>query len=254
MSPTYHFVVDLARRYAPHGARLLDFGCGGGHIVELALAADFDAFGVDSFQGVWEQFAPERRENRIRSYVPGETMPFDDAQFDIIVSNQVFEHIEDLAPVAAELGRLLRPGGTLITVFPTREVLIEPHLKAPFVHWFTAGSAAQRAALTLCHALHLCNRPQQERSSWVSGEQRQLQQYTFYRRLPTVIDELRPWFGLQAREEPAFLRHRLALHPRLSAAARLPAIFDPLFAQVTFRLANAVLVFSRKAGEKAAAF
>jgi SAM-dependent methyltransferase len=186
MSQTYDFMVALARTYAPPPARLLDFGCGGGEIVDLASAAGFEAYGIDTFEDMWEQYeaAARGRGNRILRVPPGEPLPFEDGRFDLVVSNQVFEHISDLAPVGSELARLLRPGGTLITIFPTRKILIEPHLKAPFVHWFTPGSASQRAALRVSHALRLCNRPDQERQSWIRDEQGHLQKISSVERQP----------------------------------------------------------------------
>jgi SAM-dependent methyltransferase len=247
MSLTYDFVVSLARAYMPAPARLLDFGCGGGEILSMATAAGYDAFGVDSYQDHWQQYesAASRHGERILRVSPGMPLPFSGGAFDIVVSNQVFEHIRDLAPVAAELARLLRPSGMLITLFPTREVLVEPHLKAPFVHWFTPGSQWQRAALHVCHLLRLSSRPGQDRETWVSDGQRDLQHHIFYREAAAAIGVLAPWFELSARGEASFLRHRLSLHPRLTKAAGLPRGFDPLFAAATLRLANAVLVLKR---------
>ncbi|HQU05407.1 MAG TPA: hypothetical protein PLT25_11920, partial [Acidocella sp.] len=118
----------------------------------------------------------------------------------------------------------------------------------PLVHWFTPGSAPQRTALHVSHALKLCNRPNQERQSWVNEEQYNLQKHIFYRTAAAAIDVLNPWFDLWARDEAAFLRHRLALHPRLTKAAQLPRMLDPLLAQATLRLANAVLIFRCRAG------
>ncbi len=51
---------------------------------------------------------------------PGEKMPFADGAFDLIVSDYVFEHIEDAAGVATELQRLVRPGGWIIVRTPNR--------------------------------------------------------------------------------------------------------------------------------------
>jgi SAM-dependent methyltransferase len=39
--------------------------------------------------------------------------PADDASADLVVGNLVLEHIEDLAPVYAQIGRVLKPGGIL---------------------------------------------------------------------------------------------------------------------------------------------
>jgi SAM-dependent methyltransferase len=51
---------------------------------------------------------------------PGENLPFSDAQFDLIVSDFVFEHLEDPAKVTAELLRVLKPGGWVLARTPNK--------------------------------------------------------------------------------------------------------------------------------------
>jgi ubiquinone/menaquinone biosynthesis C-methylase UbiE len=52
---------------------------------------------------------------------PAESMPFDDASFDSIVSTLVLCSVEDPAAVAGELARLLRPGGRLLYLEHVRD-------------------------------------------------------------------------------------------------------------------------------------
>jgi SAM-dependent methyltransferase len=52
--------------------------------------------------------------------VPGKPLPIADGKFDLIVSDYVFEHVEDAQGVAKELQRLLRPGGWLVVRTPNR--------------------------------------------------------------------------------------------------------------------------------------
>ncbi len=47
-------------------------------------------------------------------------LPFDDSSFDIIVSDFAFEHIARPEAIAAELVRVLRPGGTICARTPNR--------------------------------------------------------------------------------------------------------------------------------------
>ncbi|RYY25566.1 MAG: class I SAM-dependent methyltransferase [Sphingomonadales bacterium] len=48
----------------------------------------------------------------------GRTLPFADASFDLIISDHVFEHLPDPAQSAAELDRVLKPGGWLCARTP----------------------------------------------------------------------------------------------------------------------------------------
>lgn len=45
-------------------------------------------------------------------------LSFDDASLDLIVSNDVFEHVPDVDAALAEAARVLRPGGTLLFSIP----------------------------------------------------------------------------------------------------------------------------------------
>ena len=45
-------------------------------------------------------------------------LPFDDESFDVVHSNQVFEHVHNLLGLMAECHRLLRPGGLLVAHVP----------------------------------------------------------------------------------------------------------------------------------------
>lgn len=51
---------------------------------------------------------------------PGEPLPFADDSFDLIVSNNVFEHVADAEQVAGELLRILKPGGVLCASTPNK--------------------------------------------------------------------------------------------------------------------------------------
>lgn len=50
----------------------------------------------------------------------GELLPFKDETFDLIVSDHVFEHIDDPVHVSRELSRILKPGGWICSRTPHR--------------------------------------------------------------------------------------------------------------------------------------
>ena len=68
----------------------------------------------------------------------GVRLPFEDATFDVVVSNHVVEHVGarmDQGLHLQEIARVLQPGGLGYIATPTRWAMIEPHFKVPIVSW-----------------------------------------------------------------------------------------------------------------------
>jgi SAM-dependent methyltransferase len=61
-------------------------------------------------------------------------LAFPDASFDVILSDQVLEHVNNLNDLVIEISRLTHDGGMGLHNFPARWCFIEPHL-FPFLHW-----------------------------------------------------------------------------------------------------------------------
>lgn len=117
------------------GARLLDVGCGSGHIA-AALAAlagpDGDVCAVD----VKDQRLT--RDGFSFHVVEGTSLPFEDGAFDVVVSNHVIEHVgehDDQLHHLREVRRVLAPGGVCYFAVPSRFVLVEPHVRLPLLSW-----------------------------------------------------------------------------------------------------------------------
>ncbi len=60
--------------------------------------------------------------------------PHSDGAMDLLVSNQVLEHVADIDHFMSETRRVLRPGGVAVHLFPSRHIWVEPHLHTPFAH------------------------------------------------------------------------------------------------------------------------
>jgi len=76
--------------------------------------------------------------------------PYPDAGLQIIVSNQVLEHVQEHAFVFQEIRRCLAPAGVSFHLFPLREQIFEFHAHMPIVHW--AADAGTRRSLMLLFA------------------------------------------------------------------------------------------------------
>jgi SAM-dependent methyltransferase len=80
----------------------------------------------------------------------GESLPFEDERFDLILSYDVFEHVLDLPVVLGECLRVLRPGGRLCALFPPYYGPRSHHLDfittLPFLHHLFSPSVLVEAA------------------------------------------------------------------------------------------------------------
>jgi 2-polyprenyl-3-methyl-5-hydroxy-6-metoxy-1,4-benzoquinol methylase len=71
-----------------------------------------------------------------------ERLPLDDAEFDVVVSIQVLEHLLDPAAGVRELGRVLRPGGTLLLTTDNSARRLTQAVNGP--RWLVAALLGKR--------------------------------------------------------------------------------------------------------------
>jgi SAM-dependent methyltransferase len=92
------------------GTRVLDVGCGLGHLAAAAVARGAAVTGTDLAEGMLE--AARARHPGIEFVRgDGEALPFEDATFDAALAAFVINHLPDPERGAAELIRVTRPGG-----------------------------------------------------------------------------------------------------------------------------------------------
>jgi len=137
---------------------VLDVGCGDGGLVahlqqELTRALPQMMVEIHGFdigeQGFREdsQFTTTTRalaarapqvdwKGRISIISDRDPWPYEDGFFDVAISNQVLEHVENLPQLLSELRRCLAPSGASIHLFPLSSCIIEAHCATPFAHWF----------------------------------------------------------------------------------------------------------------------
>jgi ubiquinone/menaquinone biosynthesis C-methylase UbiE len=95
------------------------------------------------------QFSKIKTINSEYKQAYGENIPFENNQFDAILSFDVFEHVQDLKKTLDECYRVLKPQGKLIVVFPGYFQPIEHHLglvtNLPGLQYFFSGKTLVRA-------------------------------------------------------------------------------------------------------------
>jgi SAM-dependent methyltransferase len=119
--------LQMVRRWAPlEGRRVLDVGCGVGMYTNAFLRYTSQVYGVeieaDRAQEAWR----EERAHGVTVAV-GEALPFPPQSFDVVFNHEVLEHVSDDAQMVAEMVRVCRPGGRVVTFCPNRWYPFETH-------------------------------------------------------------------------------------------------------------------------------
>lgn len=93
--------------------RALDIGCGEGRFCRLLARQGIETTGIDPTGALIEAARQNHPQGR---YLVGraESLPFPDSSFDLVVSYLSLVDIEDLAAAAAEMVRVMAPGGKLL--------------------------------------------------------------------------------------------------------------------------------------------
>jgi SAM-dependent methyltransferase len=144
MSRTHQHILQILALELPKRKpepTILDVGCGdGGLLTKVTDQFSCDAAGFDSSEyGLVHEASVGRQADTsvdVRVTLPDGGWPFDKDSMDVVISNQVLEHVVDLEQFCAEARRVSRPGALGVHVFPTRHVLMEWHMMVPFAHRF----------------------------------------------------------------------------------------------------------------------
>ncbi len=230
--------------------RVLDFGCGTGAHLRLLRGAGIDARGTDVFYGGADWSDPRLAELRDRDLVRAmpdpTTIPFPDDSFDLVVSDQVLEHVEDLDAIVRELDRVLRPGGRMYHHFPTLETVREVHIGIPFAHRLPPGRVRHawvRALRTL--GMGKFKKPGEDAAAWTTRVLGWIDDYCHYRHTREIERMAGDRYEIR-HAEVEFCRFRAQDRPLLRRVLDVRAL-APVWSRAYRRLGCVALELRQKA-------
>ena len=219
MDVTNRFVLDFARKYARQypNARILEFGCGAGQLVIDGRAGGLDITGVDVFYDGSKDLEEAERSGLVGMCIHKLTdghIGFPDGSFDLVVNNQVMEHVENLDQVLSEISRVLKPGGTVLSIFPASDVFREGHIGIPFSHWFSSGSRVRFLFTWALRGLGLGSWKEQSPNArqWAIDKLKWVDTYTHYRSRAEIFRAFDRYFRSELKELD-YIRYRLLDRP-----------------------------------------
>lgn len=101
---------------------VLEVGCGQGRGIDLLKQAARTLTAVDKIEGVIDALQKKYPETRFVSMSIPPLTGLPDNKYDLVVSFQVIEHIQDDALFLQEIHRVLKPGGTALLTTPNRKL------------------------------------------------------------------------------------------------------------------------------------
>lgn len=149
-------IIELVGRERIKNARVLDIGTGAGVMAaELSrLAREVVGVDVRDQRTVFDGFRFVQ--------VEGTELPFDDASFDVVLSNHVIEHVgerSDQLHHLREVARVLDERGVCYLAVPNRWVLLEPHFRLPLLSWLPSQLRDPYVRLAGKGEFYDCNLP-----------------------------------------------------------------------------------------------
>lgn len=236
----YKFAADWVHKEANGDAlRVLDYGCGTGQILRHLRNCGQDAWGCDAFYegGDHSSEIPPDLRPYIRRMV-GDTIPYEDASFDVVLSNQVLEHVPDMEAALTEIARVLKVAGLSFHMFPDSGVWREGHCGIPFLHWFPKNTKTRVYYAAALRSMGLGYFTQGKTIlGWSRDFCEWLDRWVYYRSICEIHERFDRIIGRTRHAEEDLLHARLA--------GRLDVVPKALQRLIVRKLAGVVLV-SRK--------
>jgi SAM-dependent methyltransferase len=116
--------LAMVRHWVDLSAWVLDNGCGLGTWLEALQPFSRHRFGLELETQRAVQALP--RSDGVVEGV-GEFLPFSDDSFDVVLSNEVIEHVDDDRLAVSEMVRVVRSGGRIVIFCPNRWYPVEQH-------------------------------------------------------------------------------------------------------------------------------
>lgn len=135
--------LELCCTWDVRHATWLDVGCGSGGVAATLAQHVEKVIGIDPESWTrWQHFQEQAPglKFHVGSY-RDLTRLLAPESIDVVVCNQVYEHVDDPKALLEAIKQIMKPGGVCYFAGPNLLWPIEPHVFWPFVHWLPRAFA-----------------------------------------------------------------------------------------------------------------
>ena len=161
----YAISNTLISKRSDNTVRILDAGCGNGFLIQFLqskflghIGLNVEVYGFDvadhgvqrkdfidlAVENLTDALPDIQWKQRVHIVTIGEDWPFEDGYFDLVVCNQVMEHVHDKDIFLLNASRVLKEGGYFVALNPLRHCLWEGHIHLPIAHKLRSWGSLNR--------------------------------------------------------------------------------------------------------------
>lgn len=122
-------IIKLVRKYIKNNGKNLDYGCGGGYLIEYLIKEGINCEGLDASKDSVEKTKKrlENKENFEGAFLSEGNInkKIEDNSYDFIFLIETIEHLipDDRKEILEDIFRILKPGGYIFISTPNKEKL-----------------------------------------------------------------------------------------------------------------------------------
>jgi 2-polyprenyl-3-methyl-5-hydroxy-6-metoxy-1,4-benzoquinol methylase len=131
-------IISILQDFHPgtRSMNCLDIGCSSGIITSLLGEHFLTAIGIDIDQEALQYAKSHSASSHVHFWVSDSmALPFRDNTMEVIVCNQVYEHVPDANRMMREIHRVLKKEGFCYFSAGNKYMMMEGHYHLPFLSW-----------------------------------------------------------------------------------------------------------------------
>lgn len=242
----YSYFLELIKRMRnSQSLRVLDYGCGNGDMVRYLRSNGVNCYGTDLFEALcsYTSINDLRLAGIVKPLASKGGVPFQ-MKFDLIISNQVFEHVHDLDTALSHIKRALTSDGIMHHHFPCQETIREGHIGIPFAHWFPKGQTRFIYTLLLRCLGWGYHKGDKSPLAWTEYKLKWIDEHCVYRNYTEILNLLTTKYGFEVNEREmdyiAFRCKERSLLHRIVSIHQLVNLYRYIFTRLGFRVIDVV--------------